>query len=615
MMQKYAQFLGELNERAIVPTLTRLLADHLDGATTIPQTIAAAYARHRAHGDAAIFIALRPEAEVLAEAQALQAEGPKGRKLWGIPVAVKDNIDVAGLATTAACPAFAYQPAQDASVVARLRAAGAIIIGKTNLDQFATGLNGTRSPYGVPLNALRTDLVPGGSSSGSASAVAAGIVPVSLGTDTAGSGRVPAGLQNLVGLKPSLGLVPTAGVVPACRTLDCVSVFALTVEDAWAVLDVIAGPDTTDPFSRPVPLGQPGAVPPKFRLAVPRPEDIDFAGDTGAAESFALAVERARALGAAIVPLDMSPLYETARLLYDGPWVAERFLAIRDLLEKDPEAILPVIRTVIAGKPLPDAAAAFAARYRVTELALAAKAALKGIDALMVPTAPRPVTLSEMAADPIGMNSLLGRYTNFVNLLDMCALAVPVSLAADGTAAGVTLIAPSGHDAVLAGLGRALHAAAGLPLGATGLPFPAPALLPVRAAPDSIEIAVVGAHLSGMPLNGELTSLGATFLRATTTTPDYRLFALPGGPPARPGLVRVAQGGAKIALEVWSLPAEGFGRFVAGIPSPLGIGTLALADGTQVKGFLCETIATEGARDVTEFGGWRAYVAAQASAA
>ena len=598
-----------------MPTLTSLLADHLDGTTTIPQTIAAAYARHRAHGDAAIFIALRPEAEVLAEAEALQAEGPKGRRLWGIPVAVKDNIDVAGLATTAACPAFAYEPTQDASVVARLRAAGAIIIGKTNLDQFATGLNGTRSPYGVPRNALRADLVPGGSSSGSASAVAAGIVPVALGTDTAGSGRVPAGLQNIIGLKPSLGLVPTAGVVPACRTLDCVSVFALTVEDAWAVLDLIAGPDACDPFSRPVPLGQPGAVPPKLRLAIPRPEDLDFAGDANAAASFALAVERAQVLGAEIVPLDMAPLYETARLLYDGPWVAERFLAIRDLLTHDPDAILPVIRQVIAGKPLPDAAATFAARYRVAELALDAKAALRGIDALMVPTAPRPVTLCEMTGDPIGANSLLGRYTNFVNLLDLCALAIPVSVAPDGTAAGITLIAPSGHDAVLAGLGRALHVAASLPLGATRLPYPAPGTLPLRAAPDAIEIAVVGAHLSGMPLNGELTRLGATFLRATTTTPDYRLFALPGGPPARPGLIRASEGGAAISLEVWSLPPEGFGRFVAGIPSPLGIGTLALADGTKVKGFLCEAIATDGARDVTSFGGWRNYVAAQASAA
>jgi allophanate hydrolase len=598
-----------------VPTLSALLADHLDGRVTIAETIAASYARHRAHGDAAIFVSLRPEAEVLSEAQRLQAEGPRGRKLWGVPVAVKDNIDVAGLATTAACPAFAYTPIADASAVARLRAQGAIIIGKTNLDQFATGLNGTRSPYGVPRNALRSDLVPGGSSSGSASAVAAGIVPVALGTDTAGSGRVPAGLQNLVGLKPSLGLVPIVGVVPACRTLDCVSVFALTTDDAFAVLEVIAGRDISDPFSRPVPLGQPGAMPPQFKLGIPGAADLDFDGDAEAAQSFALAVERARSLGATIVPLDMTPFYDTARLLYDGPWVAERFLAIRDLLARDPEAILPVIRQVIAGKPLPDAAAAFAARYKLAELALAAKTVLNGLDAMMVPTAPRPVTLAQMAADPIGQNSMLGRYTNFVNLLDMCALAVPVSLTEDGTAAGVTFIAPSGHDAALAGLGRAFHAASGLTLGATGTSAPALAARPIAAVPGTIEIAVVGAHLSGMPLNGELTGLGASFLRATTTTADYRLFALPGGPPARPGLVRVAPGqGATVMLEVWALPAEGFGRFVAGIPAPLGIGTLALADGTRVKGFLCEAIATEGARDVTEYGGWRAFTAAQASA-
>lgn len=599
-----------------MPTLTSLLAAHLYGHAAISQTVAAVYARYRAHGDDAIFITLRPEAEVLAEAERLQAEGARGRKLWGITVAVKDNIDVAGLPTTAACPAYAYTPEQDASAVARLRAQGAIVIGKTNLDQFATGLNGTRSPYGVPRNALRPDLVPGGSSSGSASAVAAGIVPVALGTDTAGSGRVPAGLQNLVGLKPSVGLVPSAGTVPACRTLDCISVFALTVDDAWAVLDVIAGPDATDPFSRALPLGRPGAVPPRLRLGVPRAQDRDFAGDPAAQASFDLAMARAEQLGATLVPLDMTPFNDTATLLYHGPWVAERWLAIRDLYQREPDAILPVIREIIAGKPLPDAAQTFAARYRLAELALAAKAALKGIDALMVPTAPRPVTLAEMAADPIGANSMLGRYTNFVNLLDMCALAIPVSLAADGTAAGVTFIAPAGQDAALAGIGRAFHAASGLPLGATGL-APAPlADLPAAAAPSTIEIAVVGAHLSGMPLNGELTSLGGTFLRATTTTPDYRLFALPGGPPARPGLVRVAAGeGTAIALEVWALPPEGFGRFVASIPSPLGIGTLALADGTRPKGFLCETIATQGARDVTSFGGWRAFVAAQASKA
>ncbi|WP_348521634.1 allophanate hydrolase [Bosea sp. ANAM02] len=590
-------------------TLSDVLTAHITGERALVDTVAASYARLREVDDPAIFIALKPEADALAEAARLQAEGHRGRALWGIPIAVKDNIDVLGLATTAACPDFLYTPTQDAAAVARLKAAGAIIIGKTNLDQFATGLNGTRSPYGTPRNALRPDLVPGGSSSGSASAVAAGIVPAALGTDTAGSGRVPAGLQNLVGLKPSFGLVSTAGVVPACRTLDCVSVFALTVDDAMTVLDVIAGAEANDPFSRPVRRGRPGALPPRQRIAVPRPADLDFDGDRAAEASFTLAMDRARSLGATIVPIDMAPFYETARLLYDGPWVAERFLTIRTLLARDPDAILPVIRDVVAGRPLPDAADTFAAQYRLAELALAARTALKGIEAMMVPTAPRSVTLAEIAADPVGKNSLLGRYTNFVNLLDMCALAVPVSLAADGTAAGVTFIAPAGQDAELATLGRAFHHASALSLGGTGAAMPPLAQPGNAAAAGAIEIAVVGAHLSGMPLNGELTALGASFVRATATAACYRLYALPGGPPARPGLIRVGAGGAAVALEIWALPAEGFGRFVAGIPSPLGIGTLELADGARVKGFLCEATATERARDVTAFGGWRAFVA------
>lgn len=599
-----------------MPTLTDILSAHHDGRRSIAETVAACYARLREIGDEAIFISLKPEAEALAEAVRLQDEGPRGRPLWGAPIAVKDNIDVAGLPTTAACPAFAYEPQRDATAVARLRAAGAIIIGKTNLDQFATGLNGTRSPYGAPRNALRADLVPGGSSSGSASAVAAGIVPVALGTDTAGSGRVPAGLQNLVGQKPSLGLVPTAGVVPACRTLDCVSVFALTVEDAWLVLEAMAGPDAADPFSRTLPLGRLGAAPPHLKIGVPHPADRDFDGDASAERSFAIAIERVRSLGAEIVPLDMAPFYAVARLLYEGPWVAERWLAIRELLERDPEAILAVTRQVIAGRTLPSAADAFAARYRLAELALQTKAALKGLDALMVPTAPRAVTLAEMAADPIGANSLLGRYTNFVNLLDLCALAVPATLSADGLAAGVTFIAPAGRDAALAGIGRAFHAACGLPLGATRAPHPAAAPPPAIAPAGMIEVAVVGAHLSGMPLNGELTGLGGSFLRASMTSEDYRLFALPGGPPARPGMLRVREGsGAPIALEVWALPPEGFGILVASIPAPLGIATLALADGTNVKGFIVEAAATEGARDITHFGGWRAYCASLTSSA
>jgi allophanate hydrolase len=596
----------------VLPTLAKILADHRCGRATPSQTVSATYAAIRAHGDPALFLALRAVEGALAEARRLEAEGPQGRSLWGVPVAIKDNIDVAGLPTTAACPAFAYTPARDAGAVTRLIAAGAIVIGKTNLDQFATGLVGVRSPYGVPRNALRGDLVPGGSSSGSASAVAAGIVPLALGTDTAGSGRVPAGLQNIVGLKPSLGLVSTAGVVPACRTLDCVSVFALSVDDAWTALQAIAGPDGTDPFSRPHPLGRLGAVAPGARIAVPREDQLDFDGDAGAEESFRTALETLAALGISWEPIDFAPFLEAARLLYEGPWVAERWLAIRALLERDPGAIHPVTREIIAGKPLPSAADAFAARYRLAELSQQAHGVLAGFDALIVPTAPRPVTLDEIARDPIGVNSMLGRYTNFVNLLDLCALAVPATLGKDGTAAGVTFIAPAGGDAALAGLGRAFHAARGLTLGATGQRLPATPEPPVAAPAGTIELAVVGAHLSGMGLNGELRAAGATFLRSTATTADYRLYALPGGPPARPGLLRVAaDAGAAIALEVWALPAAGFGAFVANIPPPLGIGTVRLADATAVKGFLVEAEGVRGAKDITAFGGWRAYCEAR----
>ena len=550
--------------------------------------------------------------EVRAEAERLQTEGPRGRRLWGIPVAVKDNIDVAGLPTTAACPAFAYHPTRDSSVVARLRAAGAIIIGKTNLDQFATGLNGTRSPYGVPRNTLRADLVPGGSSSGSACAVASGIVPIALGTDTAGSGRIPAGLQNIVGLKPSVGLFPSAGVVPACRTLDCVSIFGLTVDDAWLVAEVLSGIDADDPFSRDVPIGLLGAAPPSFRLGVPREADLDFDGDGVAGTDFQIAVQRAASIGATIIPVDMTPFNAAAKLLYEGPWVAERYLTIKDLLERDAEAILPIIRTVIAGRPLPDASVTFAALYEIREFALQAQKLFKGMDAMMVPTMPRSVTLEEMARDPVGMNSLLGRYTNFVNLLDLCALAVPVSLSADGTAAGVTFIAPCGRDAALASIGRVFHAASALTMGATGEPLPQLAERDAISAKGSIEIVVVGAHLSGMPLNYQLTERGGAFIRAVQTTEDYRLYALPGGPPFRPGLLQVEKGtGAAIAVEVWALPAAGFGQFVDGIPAPLGIGTLKLSDGATARGFIVEALAVKEAVDISHFGGWRAYMSAK----
>ncbi|WP_420132077.1 allophanate hydrolase [Rhodopseudomonas sp.] len=595
-------------------TIAEILAAHRAGTTTPAQTIARCYQRIRAHGDPAIFITLRDEADAVAEAVALAAKDPS-LPLYGVPVAVKDNIDVAGLPTTAACPAFAYQPAQDSTAVARLRAAGAIVIGKTNLDQFATGLVGVRSPYGIPRNAMRPDLVPGGSSSGSAVSVGAGLVPLSLGTDTAGSGRVPAMLNNIIGLKPSLGLISGTGLVPACRTLDCISVFALTVDDAVAALRVLGHPDASDAYSRERPVGALTAMPEGLKLGVPRKSQLQFFGDKQAEMAFDDALKRCGKLGAALIEVDIEPLYETARLLYEGPWVAERYLAIRELIDSNPEAVHPVTRQITLGGKTVSAADTFAALYRLQALRKIADQTFAGFDALVLPTAPTTYTVEQVLADPITLNSRLGTYTNFVNLLDLCGLAVPASIGADGLPFGITLLAPGGRDADLASIGRVFHADTALPLGATGKPQqPLPPLQPA-ANTDEINIAVVGAHLSGMALNGELTSLGGRLASTTSTAPDYKLYALSGTVPPKPGMLRVAPGaGAAIALEVWTLSASAFGRFVAAIPQPLSIGTITLADGAKVKGFLVEPAALDGARDITHFGGWRAYMADRAKA-
>jgi allophanate hydrolase len=510
------------------------------------------------------------------------------------------------LPTTAACPAFAYDPGKDATCVARLRRAGAIVIGKTNLDQFATGLVGVRSPYGTPRNLFDPSLIPGGSSAGSAIAVGAGLVPLALGTDTAGSGRVPAGLSNIVGLKPSLGLVSTAGVVPACRTLDCVSVFALTVDDAFAALAAMAGPDPADPYSRPRPLGAPEAVPAGLRIGVPMPGQRLFFGDKASAAAYEVALADLAGLGAAIVEIDIEPFYETARLLYDGPWVAERYISVRSLIASAPEAMHSVTRQIILGGAHPSAVDTFKAFYQLEELRRVRDHTFGEIDVLALPTVPTVYTVAQVLADPIGLNSRLGTYTNFVNLLDLCALAVPASMQA--TPFGITLLAQAGNDATLASLGRVFHAGTGLPLGATGRAQPALAPLPGSPAGE-IAIAVVGAHLTGMPLNGELKSFGARFLERTTTTADYRLFLLPGTTPAKPGLLRVGvDAGVAVDVEIWTMPAEQFGRFVASIPAPLSIGTLTITDGRDVKGFLVEAEATRDARDISAFGGWRNFM-------
>jgi allophanate hydrolase len=588
-------------------TIAAIVEAHRSGASSPEATVARTYTRIRAHGDPAIFITLRDEADARAEAADLAAKGDTDLPLYGVPVAVKDNIDVAGLPTTAACPAFAYDAGKDATCVARLRRAGAIVIGKTNLDQFATGLVGVRSPYGTPRNLFDPALIPGGSSSGSAIAVGAGLVPLALGTDTAGSGRVPAGLSNIVGLKPSLGLVSTAGVVPACRTLDCVSVFALTVDDAFAALAAMAGPDPADPYARPRPLGAPGAVPAGLRIGVPMPGQRLFFGDKVSAAAYEAALADLAGLGAAIVEIDIEPFYETARLLYDGPWVAERYISVRSLIASAPEAMHPVTRQIILGGAHPGAVDAFKAFYQLEELRRVRDHTFGEIDMLALPTVPTVYTVAQVLADPIGLNSRLGTYTNFVNLLDLCALAVPASMQA--TPFGITLLAQAGNDATLAAIGRVFHAGTGLPLGATGTAQPALARLPGPPAAGEIAIAVVGAHLTGMPLNGELKSFGARFLERTTTTADYRLFLLPGTAPAKPGLLRVGTDtGVAVNVEIWAMPAEQFGRFVASIPAPLSIGTLTITDGRDVKGFLVEAEATRDARDISAFGGWRNFM-------
>jgi allophanate hydrolase len=600
----------------VTETVAEIVAAHRDGASSPAQTVARSFRRIREHNDPAIFISLRDEASAVAEAEALKHKDSAQLALYGVPVAIKDNIDVLGLPTTAACPAFAYSPGRDSTAVARLRAAGAIVIGKTNLDQFATGLVGVRSPYGVPSNPMRGDLIPGGSSSGSAVAVSAGLVPLALGTDTAGSGRVPAMLNNIVGLKPSLGMISTAGVVPACRTLDCVSIFSLTVDDAMTALAAIAGPDGADPFSRDRPLGAMHPFPDVVRLGIPRPGQLIFFGDKAAEKAWHDAVGRWSALGSTLVECDLEPFYETARLLYEGPWVAERYLVIRNLLASAPEAIHPVTREITAAGARLSAAETFAALYRLQALRRIAGRAFANIDALLLPTAPTAYSTAQVLANPIELNSRLGTYTNFVNLLDLCGLALPASIRPDDTPFGITLLAPAGHDARLASIGRIFHADTGLAMGSRALPQPPLAALSAATSGDEIAIAVVGAHLSGMALNGELKALGARLLRATATAPDYKLYALKGTTPPKPGMLRVKAGsGSAIQIEVWGLSAAAFGKFVDSIPPPLSIGTVRVADGSGVKGFLVEPAAIEGARDISAFGGWRAFMAEAAAAA
>jgi len=593
-------------ETDIPLTLTSLRRHYASG--TSPQTIIRqVFSTIARVNDPQIFISLFDEEDLLAEAEGL-GEYDASRPLWGIPFVIKDNIDVAGHPTTAACPDFAYTPQETAFVVLQLQAAGALLIGKTNLDQFATGLVGVRTPYGAPRNAIDPELVPGGSSAGSAVAVAHGIATFSLGSDTAGSGRVPAALNNIVGLKPTLGALSSMGLLPACRTLDTISVFALTVADAYEVFRTAAAFDPADAFARDI--GAPALVKPKAspRIGIPSAESVRFEGDELQKASFNEAISTLEDAGAEISEIDFSPLFAIAEMLYAGCWVAERYVATESLLKTNPDGMFPVTRKIIESAESKTAADAFRDFYRLKEVSSSITPVLEQYDALCIPTIPTLATVADLEADAVGPNNMLGTYTNFVNLMDMCGISVPTAPRTDGRPGSVTILAKAGSDAEAAALATILEASPTSSLGATGWPTEGISL-PEQPAPDMFRIAVCGAHMLGLPLNHTLTQRGATFVRSHTTAADYTFHALSGSGIARPGLIRTAEGkGANIAVELWDMPSINFGSFMQTVPSPLTIGTIILSDDTTVQGFLCEPFAAVDATDITAVADWRAYL-------
>lgn len=593
-----------------ISSLHRAYADSLSPVSLVRECMR----RIDALGDPGIFLHLLSEDELAAQIATLGEFDPDAKPLWGIPCAIKDNIDMAGAPTTAACPAFSYIADEDAEVVRLLRQAGALIIGKTNLDQFAAGLVGVRSPYPVPKNALDPEIVPGGSSSGSAVSVAQGLVSFSLGTDTAGSGRVPAALNSIVGLKPTLGMLSARGVVPACRTLDTVSIFALSVEDAYRAFTSLNAYDAADAYSRELQAKPLAAPPNRIKLGIPSADTIRFFGDEVHKASFNATVKQLEAMGAEISEIDFNPFYDIANLLYEGSWVAERYASIEKMMKEQPEAVFPATYKVISKAESKSAVDCFNDMYRLQELKRLAQSRIDGVDMLCVPSIPTFYTVSDLAADPIQPNSNLGTYTNFVNLMDLCGISVPTAPREDGRPGSITLLARAAEDHLTAALANQVQQFYSPALGATGwsLPHSQVAATAPSKSTDAIELAVVGAHLSGMPLNHQLTDLNAKFLFKGYTAASYRLYRLAGGPPLRPGLVRSASGEA-IEIEVWSLPIEAFGAFIAQVPSPLTIGSVELEDGQRVKGFLCEEIATLDAEEITRFNGWRGYMSEQPS--
>ena len=593
--------------------ITSLHKAYASGELTVSAVVDGIYDRIAAEGKRPVWITVVPGEVALARAKELEALDPAKLPLYGVPFAVKDNIDVAGIPTTAGCAEFAYTPAVSATVVTKLEAAGAVLIGKTNMDQFATGLVGTRSPYGICSSVFDKKYISGGSSSGSAVAVARGLVSFALGTDTAGSGRVPAMFNNLVGLKPTRGVLSTHGVVPACRTLDCVSVFAETAGDASMVLSVARGADALDAYSRVPAIGAeaaPWVSAAMFRFGVPAAGALKWFGDELNAEMYQKAVAQLVALGGQPVEFDLAPFLAAAQLLYKGPWVAERYAAITEFFEKHAASMDPTVEKIISGAKNYSAVDAFNAAYKLEELRRQTMGVWDAIDVMVLPTAPRTYRIEEIAEAPIERNSHLGHYTNFVNLLDLSAVAVPAGFRADGMPFGVSLIGEAFKDTSLLALADRLHRSLGTTLGGSDRKLSdAAKLAGMVVPPGCLLMAVVGAHLGGQPLNWQLTQRKGQLVRTCRTHPDYKFYALKGTVPAKPGLVRVPGfEGPGIEVEIWALPEQTVGSFVEGVPPPLAIGTLRLEEGSLVKGFLVEPAAVEDATEITHFGGWRKYL-------
>ena len=593
--------------------ITSLQQAYQTKAATPSAVVREIYSRIQTQNERPVWITLVNEQDALDRAKELEASNQPGTlPLYGIPFAVKDNFDVAGLQTTAACPAFAREATETAEAVRRLLNAGAILIGKTNMDQFATGLVGTRTPYGICSSVFSAAHVSGGSSSGSAAAVSQGLVSFSLGTDTAGSGRVPAAFNQLVGLKPTRGLVSTHGLLPACRSLDCVSVFAETCSDAARVFDVLRGADAKDAYSREAKPGQ-GAAPwvkSTFRFGVPSEQSLEFFGDSQARASYEAAVAALARLGGEIVRFDYEIFRSAASLLYNGPWVAERLAAVEEFAKQHIDAFDPTVGRIISGASRFSAVEAFKAEYELREIRLKADAVMKEVDFLLLPTAPTIYTIAQVQADPVALNSNLGYYTNFVNLLDMAAVAVPAGMREDGLPFGVSLIGEAFTDQGLLEMADRLHRELALTLGGSKRMLAAtPRIAKTATPPGCVMMAVVGAHLTGQPLNWQMTTRKSRLVRITRTHPDYRLYVLPNTTPAKPGLVySPGFAGQGIELEIWAMPEDTVGSFLNGIPAPLSLGTVLLEDGSSVKGFLCEPAGIVGAQETTHLGSWRKYI-------